>query len=76
MADQASPQTEFADVVVVEAPEPVISYRSALTVYQESLTRGQWVGRNWSGCGYVNYAGYRGCAYWSGNCAHVRTAGG
>lgn len=45
----------FSDVIVKQGDEPVISYRTASTVYEESLIRGQFVGRGWNGSGFVNY---------------------
>jgi alpha-galactosidase len=45
----------FSDVTIKEGDEPVISYRSASTVYEESLTRGQFLGRGWNGAGFINY---------------------
>jgi len=48
-------QETFADVLLVEAPEPTITYRSALAVYEESLTRGQFVARGWNGAGFINF---------------------
>ena len=43
----------WTDVHVEMEPEPNISYRTALTVYEESFTRGQLVGRGWNGAGYM-----------------------
>ena len=44
----------FADVFLSNDPDPTISYRSGLAAYQESLSRGQLVGRGWNGSGYTN----------------------
>ena len=44
----------FSDVALGVDPEPTITYRSGLVTYQESLTRGQFVGRGWNGSGYTN----------------------
>ena len=46
--------TEFTDIHVAEDPEQTITYRSGLVAYQESLVRGQFVGRSWNGSGYTN----------------------
>jgi alpha-galactosidase len=45
--------SSFADLYLLDGPEPVITYRSALVTYQESLSQGQFVGRSWSGSGYT-----------------------
>lgn len=44
----------YVDVHVALEPFPTVSYRSALTVYEESLVRGQFVGRSWNGAGFIN----------------------
>jgi hypothetical protein len=36
-------------------PEPMVSYRTGWVVYEESLTRGQSVGRGWNGAGYIDF---------------------
>jgi alpha-galactosidase len=46
---------EWSDVLLVEKPEPTISYRTGWVVYEESLTKGQFVGRGWNGSGFVSY---------------------
>ena len=40
-----SPINDWSDVLVAEGDEPIITYRSGLTVYEESLTSGRFVGR-------------------------------
>ena len=40
---------------MVDGPEPIISYRTGWVVYEESLTKGQFVGRGWNGAGYINF---------------------
>ena len=45
----------WSDLLFKEGPEPMISYRTEWTVYEESLTKGQFVGRGWNGSGYVNF---------------------
>jgi alpha-galactosidase len=47
--------SEWSDVLLVEQPEPTISYRTGWVVYEESLTMGQFVGRGWNGAGFVNF---------------------
>ena len=44
----------FAEVRLALEPEPLIGYRSALTVYEESLIGGRFVGRSWNGAGFLN----------------------
>ena len=44
----------FADIFLSHDPDPTITYRSGLAAYQESLSRGQLVGRSWNGSGYTN----------------------
>ena len=46
---------EWSDVLVVEGPEPMVSYRTGWVVYEESLTDGHFVGRGWNGAGYINF---------------------
>jgi alpha-galactosidase len=50
---------EWSDVFLVEQPEPTISYRTGWVVYEESLTKGQFVGRGWNGAGFINFYGDR-----------------
>lgn len=45
----------WSDVLVVEGDEPIVTYRTAMAVYEESLTRGRFVGRGWNGSGFVNF---------------------
>jgi alpha-galactosidase len=45
----------WTDVLLVEKPEPTISYRTGWVVYEESLTKGQFVGRGWNGSGFISY---------------------
>jgi alpha-galactosidase len=47
--------TEWSDVLLVEQPEPTISYRTGWVVYEESLSKGQFVGRGWNGSGFVSF---------------------
>ena len=44
----------FTDIFLSNDPDPTISYRTGLAAYQESLSRGQLVGRGWNGSGYTN----------------------
>ncbi|MCS7222698.1 MAG: alpha-galactosidase [Anaerolineae bacterium] len=48
------PTTTFSDIFITCDPAPTITYRSGLVAYQESLIRGQFVGRGWNGSGYTN----------------------
>ena len=52
---KAATEPEWSDVLFVDGPEPMISYRTGWVVYEESLTNGQLVGRGWNGAGYVNF---------------------
>lgn len=45
--------SSYSDVHFVAEPSPTVSYRSGLTVYEESLVRGQLVGRSWNGAGFI-----------------------
>lgn len=45
----------YCDVHMVDTPERTISYRSGLTVYEESLIKGRFVGRSWGGSGFLNF---------------------
>ena len=49
----------WSDVVVSEGAEPTVSYRTAFTVYEESLIKGRFVGRGWNAAGYLNFYGGR-----------------
>ena len=51
----AMPGAEWSDVLLVQKPEPTISYRTGWVVYEESLTKGQYVGRGWNGSGFVSF---------------------
>lgn len=45
----------WSDVLFAEKPEPLVTYRTGWVVYEESLTKGNFVGRGWNGAGYVNF---------------------
>lgn len=45
----------WSDVLFAEQPEPLVTYRTGWVVYEESLTKGNFVGRGWNGAGFVNY---------------------
>ena len=45
----------WSDVLFAEKPEPLVTYRTGWVVYEESLTKGNFVGRGWNGAGFVNY---------------------
>lgn len=44
----------FTNIFLSNDPDPTITFRSGLAAYQESLRRGQFVGRGWNGSGYTN----------------------
>jgi len=44
----------WVDAYYSTAAAPTVSYRTALTVYEEALIGGQFVGRAWNGAGFVN----------------------
>jgi alpha-galactosidase len=50
-----TPDAPWSDVILTEGAEPVITYRSGLAVYEESLSRGNFVGRGWNAAGFVNF---------------------
>lgn len=45
----------FTDVHLVDSPVPTLSYRTGMTVYEESLIKGRYVGRGWNGAGFMNF---------------------
>ncbi len=45
----------WSDVLLVDQPEPTLSYRTGWVVYEESLTKGHFVGRGWNGSGFVSF---------------------
>ena len=47
--------SQWCDALLVEGDTPTISYRSAMTVYEESLVKGRFVGRDWNGSGYIAF---------------------
>ena len=51
----AGVEGSWSDVVFAESPEPLVTYRTAWVVYEESLSKGNFVGRGWNGSGYVNF---------------------
>jgi alpha-galactosidase len=46
---------QWTDVGMVDQPEPTVTYRSGMVVYEESLMGGRFVGRGWNGAGLVNF---------------------
>lgn len=48
-------QVCWTDCLVTDTPEPTITYRSGMVVYEESLTGGRFLGRGWNGAGLVNF---------------------
>jgi hypothetical protein len=49
--DSAPDQPAWSDVLLADGPEPIVSYRTGWVVYEESLSKGQFVGRGWNGAG-------------------------
>jgi len=47
-------QETWTGIHIETKPFQTISYRTALTVYEELLIHGRFVGRAWNGAGYVN----------------------
>ena len=45
--------SDWTDIQLQDNPFPTVCYRSAMTVYEESLIHGRFV-RAWNGAGYVN----------------------
>ncbi len=45
---------EWAEVRLLMEPEPLIGYRSGMVAYEESLSKGRFVGRSWNGAGFLN----------------------
>jgi len=50
-----SMKDQWADVMFAGGNEPTVSYRTGMTVYEESLIAGRFVGRGWNGSGFVNF---------------------
>jgi alpha-galactosidase len=46
--------TTWRDVRLVMEPEPLIGYRTKMVAYEESLTKGRYVGRSWNAAGWLN----------------------
>ena len=46
-------QTGFSSIIVTDGDTPSIRYTSGLTIYDEALIAGRWVGRYWSATGFV-----------------------
>ncbi len=55
MAPAAPDQAPWSDVILTDGAEPTVSYRTAWVVYEESLSKGRFVGRGWNGAGFVNF---------------------
>ncbi|MBQ3127134.1 MAG: hypothetical protein IJC15_08700, partial [Clostridia bacterium] len=43
----------FRDVQIIRGDHPVISYRTGMTVYEESFDAGRWLARGWNGAGFM-----------------------
>ena len=52
---QATADSTWSDVLLVEGDTPTISYRTNWVVYEESFMNGQLVGRGWNGAGFINF---------------------
>lgn len=46
---------KWCDVILTEGDEPMVTYRTALAGYEESLIKGRFVGRGWNGSGYIPF---------------------
>ena len=58
MDTDSSMSTRWAQAHCATEPEPIVTYRTGLVAYEESLSKGRFVGRGWNGAGFVNfYAG-------------------
>jgi len=55
MRSSEQSETGWAQVHCTDGDEPTITYRSGLAVYEESLIKGQFVGRGWNGSGFVGF---------------------
>ena len=53
--ENENPDSAWSDILLTDGPEPIVSYRTGWVVYEESLTKGQFVGRGWNGAGYINF---------------------
>lgn len=47
-------QNTWCNLAVQQEAHPTLCYRTAMTVYEESLIHGRLVGRTWNGAGFVN----------------------
>ena len=45
---------QWVDAYLTDGAAPVVTYRTGLTVYEEALMGGQFIGRSWNGAGFVN----------------------
>ena len=45
--------TTFTDIYYKDTPYPSVAFRTGMTVYQESLTNGRYIGRGWNGQGFL-----------------------
>jgi alpha-galactosidase len=50
-----TPEPVWSNVLLTDGAEPIISYRTGWVVYEESLSKGQFVGRGWNAAGYINF---------------------
>ena len=54
-AHNPTPEPDWADIHLQPGDEPLLTYRSGMAVYEESLTKNRCVGRGWSGSGFVRF---------------------
>jgi len=55
MSVTTAEQKPWSDLHISDGDERVLSYRTAMVVYEESLTRGLFVSRGWNGSGYLGF---------------------
>ncbi len=55
MSSAADETSDWSDVLFADGDEKTVSYRTAMVVYEESLVKGQFVGRGWNGSGYISF---------------------
>jgi alpha-galactosidase len=54
-ARDSTPEADWSDIHLQPGDEPLLTYRSGMAVYEESLTKNRFVGRGWSGSGFVRF---------------------
>jgi len=53
MPSQSPSDPQYLEVAFREMPSPGVRYSSGLTIYDEALVKGRWVGRYWSAAGRI-----------------------